>query len=210
MWYDKYKEAKILVHRSESRAGSHNKFWYAHLDSVTSQVFVRWGRIGTKGQSQTKSFDSNSKAASFINAKYRQKTGKGYVNQVDGEVVDQAKFDQLNMEAALVGASNKLIKFKWLEAVGDDEAFVPIDLERLYSPECSPAIYVELETRKLYCGLRKFSLIFSGDRIYMSSDRIGSGSMPRRNCDEVSSGHDAYKFAQKAQEAIGASLAATS
>ena len=63
---------------------NHNKVWYASLMDDHS-VFVEWGRVGKKLQSQTKNFGSESQARTFIEKKYREKIKKGYE---DLDIVD--------------------------------------------------------------------------------------------------------------------------
>ena len=46
---------------SENQAGTASKFW--EVEQVDADLNVRWGRIGTQGQSQTKSFADAAKAA---------------------------------------------------------------------------------------------------------------------------------------------------
>lgn len=56
---------------------NHNKFWNATLHDDHS-VFVEWGRVGKTAQSQTKSFNGESAARTFIEKKMREKDKKGY------------------------------------------------------------------------------------------------------------------------------------
>jgi predicted DNA-binding WGR domain protein len=46
------------VRRFELSEGTSNKFWQIALDGAA--FTVTWGRIGTNGQTQTKTFDSPS------------------------------------------------------------------------------------------------------------------------------------------------------
>ena len=57
--------------------GSSSKFWEVALSG--SDVTTRWGRIGTDGQSKTKSFASADKAQTEYDKLVREKTEKGYV-----------------------------------------------------------------------------------------------------------------------------------
>lgn len=59
-----------------SDARSH-KFW--NIDLQGSDFTVSWGRVGTAGQSQTKSFASAEAARKEHDKLIREKTGKGYV-----------------------------------------------------------------------------------------------------------------------------------
>jgi predicted DNA-binding WGR domain protein len=67
----------VVMRRFEFVEGSSNKFWEIEQDG--SDLNIRWGRIGTQGQAQTKSFADNTTAAAAMIALVDQKTGKGYV-----------------------------------------------------------------------------------------------------------------------------------
>jgi predicted DNA-binding WGR domain protein len=61
-----------LVDYSEN----HNKFWTIQKDGTN--VFVTFGRRGTKGATQVKQFSSDWSANEFIREKIKEKTNKGY------------------------------------------------------------------------------------------------------------------------------------
>ena len=63
--------------RYEYRDHKSSKFWEIERDG--SELTTRWGKIGTKGQSKTKSFPSEDKASSEYAKQIKSKTGKGYV-----------------------------------------------------------------------------------------------------------------------------------
>ena len=52
------------MRRFEYSEGSSNKFWEIEQDGA--DLRIRWGRIGTAGQSQTKSFGDEAKAATAL------------------------------------------------------------------------------------------------------------------------------------------------
>ncbi len=54
-----------------------HKFWAVALDDAAQTV--RWGRIGTAGQSLTKSFESATDATDATERLIKQKRDKGYV-----------------------------------------------------------------------------------------------------------------------------------
>jgi DNA ligase-1 len=64
------------VRRFEFGAGSSNKFW--EVSAHGTEVTVRFGRIGTQGQTQVKSFADEATAAAHVAKLIDQKTGKGY------------------------------------------------------------------------------------------------------------------------------------
>ncbi len=53
-----------------------NKFWEAAVQE--NKLIVRYGRTGTKGQVQVKTFDHNIKAIAEKEKLYKEKLGKGY------------------------------------------------------------------------------------------------------------------------------------
>jgi len=64
------------MRRFELVEGTASKFW--EVEQVDADLNVRWGRIGTQGQSQTKSFADAAKAALALTKLVNEKTGKGY------------------------------------------------------------------------------------------------------------------------------------
>lgn len=69
------------MRRFELVEGSSSKFWEITLDG--SAFTVTWGRIGTAGQTQTKTFDSVDKAQKEHDKLVAEKTKKGY-GEVEG------------------------------------------------------------------------------------------------------------------------------
>ncbi|MFS2165997.1 WGR domain-containing protein, partial [Variovorax sp. Varisp62] len=64
------------MRRFELIEGTASKFW--EVEQVDAELNIRWGRIGTAGQSQTKSFADATKAATALTKLVAEKTGKGY------------------------------------------------------------------------------------------------------------------------------------
>ena len=65
------------MRRFELIEGTSSKFW--EVDLAGSSVTVRFGRIGTQGQSQTKGFSDPTSAKKEHDKLVKEKTGKGYV-----------------------------------------------------------------------------------------------------------------------------------
>lgn len=63
--------------RFEFAQGNSSKFWEVRQDS--HEVVVRYGRIGTGGQSVRKPLKDAAAAEKHIEKLIREKTGKGYV-----------------------------------------------------------------------------------------------------------------------------------
>ncbi|HRI55047.1 MAG TPA: WGR domain-containing protein [Pseudomonadota bacterium] len=65
------------MRRFEFSEGSSNKFWQAGLQG--SDLQISWGKIGTAGQQQTKSFATAAAAQSELDKLVAEKSKKGYV-----------------------------------------------------------------------------------------------------------------------------------
>ena len=70
------------MRRFELVEGKSSKFWEIELDGESFEV--RWGRIGTNGQSQTKSFPTSSKAQAEHDKLVAEKVKKGYAEVASG------------------------------------------------------------------------------------------------------------------------------
>jgi predicted DNA-binding WGR domain protein len=65
------------MRRFEFADDKSNKFWEIEQDGL--DLNLRWGRIGTEGQSQTKAFADQAKCTAAMSKLIAEKTGKGYV-----------------------------------------------------------------------------------------------------------------------------------
>ncbi len=59
--------------------GSSSKFW--EVSQFGCEMTTRWGRIGSAGQSQVKSFADEAAAAKAVERLIGEKTAKGYVER---------------------------------------------------------------------------------------------------------------------------------
>jgi predicted DNA-binding WGR domain protein len=66
----------LSFRRLHYREGEIDKFWEAAVDG--SRLILRWGRVGTKGQLQLKSFPDEEAAGREMEKLIREKMGKGY------------------------------------------------------------------------------------------------------------------------------------
>lgn len=64
-----------LIYQDEK---SH-KFWT--IEQKKQELHLNWGRVGTQGQSQIKSFDDEEQAGKAREKLIKEKTRKGYVAQ---------------------------------------------------------------------------------------------------------------------------------
>ncbi len=65
-----------MSRRFEFVGGTSAKFW--EIDHSGKDVTVRYGRLGTEGQSQTKSFATDQKAQEHADKLIESKVAKGY------------------------------------------------------------------------------------------------------------------------------------
>ncbi len=65
-----------MTRRFEFVGGTSAKFWEVAVSG--GDVTVRYGRLGTQGQSQTKTFGDPAAAQRHADKLIREKTGKGY------------------------------------------------------------------------------------------------------------------------------------
>lgn len=94
------------MRRFEFSEGASNKFW--EIARNGTDLELRWGRIGTQGQSQTKTFADAAKAGAALDKLVAEKTAKGYVETGAGvassatstEKVDKGKKDAAAPAAA--------------------------------------------------------------------------------------------------------------
>ena len=66
-----------MKRRFEFVGGSSSKFWTVAVESTT--VTVQYGRLGTAGQTNTKSFADHAAANKHAEKVIAEKLGKGYV-----------------------------------------------------------------------------------------------------------------------------------
>ena len=59
--------------------GGSNKFWEGRVEGADLEV--RWGKIGTDGQTKTKTFADATKAQAEADKLIEEKTEKGYVEK---------------------------------------------------------------------------------------------------------------------------------
>lgn len=164
-WYDQYKNEKILIMKTDSS----NKFWAAYLNDTTYTVYVRWGRIGTKGQSQTKKFDRLYTAASFISSKYDEKIREGYTGLYNNKPITQVVLDRLNLEASIIGTKNVCKQLSWCNIILKDNKIVHVKCisdSELLNPDINPGIIVSFSTNKTYDSKNEFNILLDFDKYY--------------------------------------------
>ena len=109
-----------FMRRFEYRVGSSNKFW--EISPSKSTYAVRYGRIGTDGQSSEKAFASNSEAKRAYEKIVAEKVKSGYV-----EVMATTK-------GAKPAASDKKTSAKTAAASGEDDVHDRASFEKAFGP----------------------------------------------------------------------------
>ena len=84
----------------EFRDGKSNKFWSIELQGKS--FTVTFGRIGTKGQTQTKTFADQAKARKEHDKLVREKLAKGYVEKTAAPAPAAPSGTQKALEEALL------------------------------------------------------------------------------------------------------------
>ncbi|MBN8740979.1 MAG: hypothetical protein BGP24_20540 [Lysobacterales bacterium 69-70] len=94
------------MRRFEFSEGASNKFW--EIARNGADLELRWGRIGTQGQSQTKTFADAAKAGAALDKLVAEKTAKGYVETgagVASSATSTEKVDKDKKDAAAPAAA---------------------------------------------------------------------------------------------------------
>jgi uncharacterized protein (TIGR02996 family) len=120
---------EIHMRRFEFKYAKSHKFWEIELEG--DAYTVRYGRFGTDGQVQTKTFASAEKAETAAEKIIAEKVKKGYA-EVKADAATQAKAKakttpvgarNLELEAAIADAPNNLDAWQvyadWLQSQGD-------------------------------------------------------------------------------------------
>jgi len=181
-----------------NQSSGHNKFWIAEVDPQTNDLNIRWGRIGTKGQSQNIQFSSSWSAESTCRKKANEKTQKGYRR------CSEIEFEKLGITATIVGTQNKSSGINWTSLTNNNGTieFQVISEEDLVRPDFEPGILIHLETRKKYNDRSKHTLLFTADAVYSIGYQIGYAKPE----DKVEKSNELYEFVLKVEEAIGKSF----
>lgn len=111
----------LAMERYELSDGTSDKFWQIELDG--DSFTVCYGRIGTKGQSKTKSFDNRAAAQAAATKVIASKVKKGYAKVGGGdESVAEAK-NNLDLELAIEANPDDddawSVYGDWLQEEGD-------------------------------------------------------------------------------------------
>jgi predicted DNA-binding WGR domain protein len=102
------------MRRFEFKQGSSYKFWEIHVEGKA--YTARYGKVGTEGQTQSKSFATPEKATAEAEKKIREKVGKGYAEVAAGAALSapgEAK------QTVVDQAAEFAVRADQLQAAGD-------------------------------------------------------------------------------------------
>ncbi len=123
------------MRRFEYSAGGSDKFW--EIELVGDSFTVNYGRIGTKGQTQTKSFKSSQEAQTEHDKLVQEKQKKGYVElSGGGATATSTKRSKENLIKELTTAGMDLSTFRRVSLEGgvdeDEERGRPDSSDSFY------------------------------------------------------------------------------
>ncbi|MBL8916294.1 MAG: WGR domain-containing protein [Archangium sp.] len=105
--------------RFEFVEGTSSKFWEVKVEG--EQQVIRFGKIGTAGQTKEKDFDSGSEAKADTKKLIAEKTGKGYV-EVGGKAKAEGNPElEKKILENLNDAAPYLVYADWLQGKGDPQ-----------------------------------------------------------------------------------------
>ncbi len=121
-----------------------------------------------------------------------EKIRKGY------RIIDKKKFDQLCIQSAIIGTSNKCKNFQWVEITNETNLeFKSCTEDRLADPACNPGVFIVVETKKCYGGCNLFALLFTFEKAFeVTNDRNIL----------ITKSNPIYELTEKVEEALGRSL----
>ncbi len=152
----------------EYREGSSSKFWHIRLNGPAH--IVRYGRIGTAGQEQTKEFDNIAQAKVSFEKLVKEKTGKGYAEIAPALAVAIAKPDQ---------PDNGKIRFQANVRGESDKVFaVLLDLDadgRVAHAQCTCGTYRRDKLRKGPCVHILATTLLATTQVQTTKEKVANG-----------------------------------
>jgi len=100
-------KVKVVVKYFELTDSKSTKFW--EVEQKDSSVHLRWGKIGTNGQSKIKELDSKEDATKEVDKLIKQKTKKGYI---EAESIPVYQEDKDKIKVSISNLKKKLSKYK--------------------------------------------------------------------------------------------------
>jgi predicted DNA-binding WGR domain protein len=188
--------------------GKHNKFWTFSVSS-DGELTIRYGRIGTKGQTRTSQHGSSMYASSIGTRKMQDK-----ILEKDYRRVTQREYDILLLQAHLLGNGNKFEFASLVVLNKDHDHLVEITPEEAVDPKHKPSMVVSFRLRDRRGSTEPFTVWFADDdafelsgdkRVTMRSSWTVAGKLcyPLRGNRRITEGHRLYSLTEKLAEVIG-------
>jgi predicted DNA-binding WGR domain protein len=107
-----------------NRTDASNKFW--SYEPQGNNVLVKWGRVGTTGQSKLHTFGSTHERDRYINNIVSEKEDKGY------KVVTEEKLNEESETAKTLGIQWKINRTEWVEKYDKGLQIIPKYNQQVY------------------------------------------------------------------------------
>lgn len=135
--------------------GSSNKFWRAKVDG--GELTTNWGRVGTDGQSKTKSYGGASDALAELEKQASKKRKKGYVDTAGGGAASEEEAPPPEPVKETWSASMKLAeegRVVELTLAVDGEKITTSVTESFDSEETAKASFARIRQKLIEDGYR--------------------------------------------------------
>jgi predicted DNA-binding WGR domain protein len=199
------------------REDKHNKFWTYEIVGTT--FISRYGRLGLKGQSSSKTFSCTWEAESHARKKLDGKRRKGY------ESVSEEEYQLLLLQAEVVGSGNKVEEAAFVLKTDDNHA-IEVSPEALTNPDLKPSFILSIRLRDKDGATEPYDLHIEENAAYLL-DRATKARLWRPKATKLPHGvkldhakaswswasharittsHRLAPLVEKAQEVIGTTL----
>lgn len=186
----------------------HNKWWTFEVSGNT--VTTKFGRIGQKGQSSSKTFRDTWSRDAYANKKMSEKTGKGY------NPISKEDFDLLRLQAEIMGTGSKIEGIAVI--LQDKKFFHEVPNQVAYDPSLELSLMISFRLRDRHGATDVYTFLFKGDDVfdlniqpvYSATHSKDLGFRPVRswqgNASKVNTSHPLWKMIEKLQEVLGTTL----
>lgn len=130
-----------------NQTGDSSKFWT--IEQMDNYYMVTWGKIGTQGRTNAKSFNDSDECVKEVEKLIREKTNKGYQEVIDlTQLQDKPIQDYKPMDEEVFWEI--IMSFNW-DKTGDDDAVLRPAVKRLSSMTVEDIYkFADILSEKLY------------------------------------------------------------
>jgi len=193
------------------QSGKHNKFWTCEV--IGKNFNTTYGRIGTDGQTSSKSFSSNYEAQAWADKKILEKHRKGYTK------VGKDEHALLQVQAQIIGAGNK-VEHVGL-AVLHAGYLVEIEPEGAYDPNLDIYLMIQFRLRDKSGATDPYLIALNEKEAFqlhrpvpiapsVSIERMAWGKYAiiewNYKSEPITNSHELYPVIEKAHEIVGHTL----